>query len=82
MWCIKDYIFPDKSFQSRLKLTGLFSVSIVLLLYWGIGFLMMSGIADNNPSPERIFFCIFIYVVGLSLMLCADLQKFITLKYR
>jgi hypothetical protein len=82
MWCIKDYVFPDKSFQSKLSLTGLLLVSFVLLLYWGIGYLMMSNIVDNNPSPERIAFCIIIYVIGLSLMLCADLQKFITLKYK
>lgn len=82
MWCIKDYVFPDKSFQKELKLTGLLAVSVVLLLYWGIGYLMMSGMADNNPSPERISFCIIIYVIGLSLMLVSDLQKYITLKYK
>jgi hypothetical protein len=43
---------------------------------------MMSGIADNNPSPERIFFCIFIYVIGLVLMLLTDMQKYMTLKYK
>lgn len=82
MWCIKDYVFPDKSFQAKIRLTPLIVTATILLLYWGIGFLMMSGMADNNPTPERIFCCIFLYVIGLSLMLCSDLQKYITLKYK
>ncbi len=82
MWCIKDYVFPDKSFSNKLAASALVPLISVLLFYWGIGFLMMSRMGDNNPSPERIFFCIFIYVIGLSLMLCADLQKYITLRYK
>jgi hypothetical protein len=82
MWCIKDYVFPDKNFQNKLSITALLVTVTILFLYWCIGFLMMSGIADNNPTPERIFCCIFLYVIGLSLMLCADLQKYITLKYK
>ncbi len=79
---MKDMVFPDKSFQQKVALFPIIAVVIVLLAYWGIGFLMMSGIADNNPSPERIFFCIFIYVIGLVLMLLTDMQKYMTLKYK
>jgi protein-S-isoprenylcysteine O-methyltransferase Ste14 len=75
-------VFPDKNFQQKVTTVPLLATCFVLLLYWGIGFLMMSGYADNNPSPERIFFCIFIYTIGLILMVLTDMQKYITLMYK
>jgi protein-S-isoprenylcysteine O-methyltransferase Ste14 len=82
LWIMKDYVFPDKGFQQRVSLFAIVAVCLILVLYEGCGFLMMSRFVDNNPSPERVFFCIFIYVFGVSLMLLTDLQKYITLKYK
>jgi len=47
-----------------------------------VGFLMVSGQADQNPSNERIFGCIMMYVIGLCLMICADIQKYVRLQYK
>lgn len=82
IWILKDMIFPDKSFQVKVSIIGCSCVSIVLLLYWVIGFLMMNGYGDQNPSPRKMFSCFFIFTIGLFLMVCTDLQKFITLKYK
>ncbi len=82
IWVIKDMVFPDKGFSHKISLPEVFGVSLVLVAYWGVGFIMMSGMADNNPTPERIFCCIFLYVVGLVLMVLTDLQKYLILQYR
>jgi hypothetical protein len=79
---MKDIVFPDKNFSQKVGLAGSVAVVLVLLAYWGMGFLMMSGRTDTNPSPERIFCCIFMYVIGLVLMVLTDLQKYITLQYK
>jgi protein-S-isoprenylcysteine O-methyltransferase Ste14 len=82
IWILKDNIFPDKSFQVKVSFIGAICVALVLLLYWVIGFIMMIGWGDQNPSPRKIFSCFFIFSIGLFLMVCTDLQKFITLKYK
>lgn len=82
VWLIKDMVFPDKSFQQKVSFPVIISVCVILIFYWGMGFLMMSGMCDNNPSPERIFVCIFMYTIGLMLMVLTDLQKYVTLKYK
>ncbi len=82
IWYVKDMVVPDKSFQMNVNPVVFIVTGSILLCYWGIGFLMMSGIADNNPSPERIFVCIILYVFGVSLMLVTDLQKYITLNFK
>jgi succinate dehydrogenase hydrophobic anchor subunit len=81
-WIIKDIVYPDKSFQQKVNLIAVFMVGAVLILYWGIGFMMMVGYGDQDPSPERIFCCIFMYVIGLVLMMLSDLQKTLTLKFK
>jgi len=82
IWILKDNIFPDKSFQVKVSFIGAICVALVLLLYWVIGFIMMIGWGDQNPSPRKIFSCFFIFSIGLFLMVCSDLQKFITLKHK
>lgn len=79
---MKDMVFPDKNFSQKISPIAIIAVSVILLAYWGIGYIMMSGMGDDNPSPERIFCCIFMYVVGLVLMVLTDLQKYITLQYK
>jgi len=82
VWFIKDMVFPDKGFRLKVDLICAVMVGSILLLYWHIAFLMVSGKANQNPSPVRIFCCIFMYVIGLVLMICTDLQKYMTLKYK
>jgi Protein of unknown function (DUF1295) len=46
------------------------------------GYQMAAGIADNNPSTERIVATFVMYLFGLFLTMGADLQKYYCLKYR
>lgn len=82
IWIIKDMICPDKSFQHKIGILGSLAIESLLCLYWYIGFLMMSGAGDQNPSPRKIFSCYFVFSIGMILMMCSDLQKYITLSLK
>jgi protein-S-isoprenylcysteine O-methyltransferase Ste14 len=82
LWLLKDTVFPDKSFQEYLTVVPSLLVSLFLLSYWIMGYEVMCGLGDQNPSGKKIFGCFFIFSIGNILMMCADLQKFITLKYK
>ena len=82
IWFLKDMIFPDKSFQHKLTILPAFLVTLFLLSYWLMGWEIISGIGDQSPSGKKIFGCFFLFSIGNILMLCTDLQKFITLKYK
>ena len=82
LWFLKDMVFPDKSFQKYLTVVPSLLVSLFLLSYWIMGYEVMCGLGDQNPSGKKIFGCFFIFSIGNILMMCADLQKFITLKYK
>jgi protein-S-isoprenylcysteine O-methyltransferase Ste14 len=82
LWFLKDMVFPDKSFQEYLTVVPSLLVSLFLLSYWIMGYEVMCGLGDQNPSGKKIFGCFFIFSIGNILMMCADLQKFITLKYK
>lgn len=47
-----------------------------------MGYLMVSGQANNDPSNERIFCCIFMYVVGIVMMIATDIQKYVRLSLK
>lgn len=82
VWILKDMIFPDKSFQAKVTIPAAVITGGLLLFYWVIGYLMMCGEGEQNPSPRKIFGCFSTFTIGLFLMVCTDLQKFITLKLK
>jgi hypothetical protein len=82
LWFLKDMVFPDKSFQAKLTVVPALLVSLFLLSYWLMGFEVMCGLGDQNPSGKKIFGCFFLFSFGNILMMCADLQKYIVLKYK
>jgi len=82
LWFLKDMVFPDKSFQAKLTVVPALLVSLFLLSYWLMGFEIMCGLGDQNPSGKKIFGCFFLFSFGNILMMCADLQKYIVLKYK
>jgi len=43
---------------------------------------MISGQADSNPTPERISASIFLFVIGITLMMVTDVQKYVRLQYK
>ncbi len=81
LWLYKDYTFPDKAFQAKVNPPIVLVTIVVLLGYWYIGFMMMSGIA-SNPSGERICFCTMLMILGSNLMISSDIQKYVTLTYK
>ena len=82
LWFLKDMVFPDKSFQHKLAILPSLLVALFLLSYWLMGWEVMCGLGDQEPSGKKIFGCFFIFSLGNVLMICTDLQKFITLKYK
>ena len=82
VWFLKDIVYPDKSFQVYLTAVPALLVSLFLLSYWLMGFEVMCGLGDQNPSSKKIFGCFFLFSIGNILMMCSDLQKYIILQYK
>ena len=82
IWVIKDMIFPDKSMHVKTCFLPACALISLLFFYWCIGFEMIYGLGIQEPSNLRIFLCFIIYSFGLVFMLCADLQKYLILRYR
>ena len=76
VWFIKDRTFLD-SFESLCTtLSFLMSLPIFLTPYYFIGYWMMFGTENRNPSPERIFVVIQLYCLGLVFMVltCSEVS--------
>ena len=82
IWVLKDLTFPDKSMHVKTCFFPACALIGLLFLYWCMGFEMMYGLGIQEPSNIRIFICFVFYSFGLVFMLCADLQKFMILKYK
>lgn len=84
IWMLKDSLFPDKRWQVGITFGGaLMAVLLVLGPYWVAPYLLISSVlgdAHVGASQLWLFIAIFMYVVGLVLMLLADAQKFYTLR--
>ena len=50
--------------------------------YYMIGYWMMSGTHNREPSNERIFVAIQLYIIGVVFMLLTDAQKYLVLRER
>lgn len=82
-WYLKDCIFPDPAFQSKVTL-GSAGIAWVAALgpYLMPAFKLASRQADNDVGFERAWLCTVLYVFGLVIMLLADSQKFYVLKFK
>ncbi|CAD8120915.1 unnamed protein product [Paramecium sonneborni] len=81
IWVVKDFTFPDRTFQNKITIGSLIFTVSLLGLYWVIAWLQISeGI--QNPSNGRVVTAIFAYVFGVVLMIVSDCQKYYTLKYK
>jgi len=85
-WFIKDISFPDPAWQIRITIPGgLMAFAGVLGWYWVFGWLLISGTAKADyPLPDGAWFalCITLCVLGTTLMVAADAQKYFTLRVR
>jgi protein-S-isoprenylcysteine O-methyltransferase Ste14 len=85
-WLIKDLAVPDRSFQTRVTFGGaLISFVFVLLPYWVIAWLMVSGVLGPDyarPGAPLMAGCVALHTVGVALMIGSDAQKHAVLNAR
>ena len=73
LWLAKDSAFPDLLTQRKQTFVSwLILVVPVLIPYQMIGYWMMSGTTNRNPSHERVFVAYIMYVFGVVAMLLTD----------
>ncbi|WP_410210125.1 methyltransferase family protein [Aquirhabdus sp.] len=83
VWLLKDIAFPDPNWQPRCTIPSAIWGFIGLALYWMIGWLLISGIANPHyPLPDNAWFalCISICLLGCVIVFGADTQKYVQLR--
>lgn len=85
-WLIKDRTFPDTRWHRAVSLLGATGALLFLSLYWVAPAILVLGTAGTvdmggwRPAgPEQRAAAIFLYALGLVLMIGSDLQKNVTL---
>ncbi len=85
-WIIKDVAFPDPAWQARVTIGGAINAFVLVLgWYWLFGWLLISGaVQPDYPLPDAAWYCLCISlcIVGCTIMIAADAQKFFTLRER
>lgn len=85
-WIIKDLAFPDPAWQARVTIgAGINAFALVLGWYWLFGWLLISGsVQPDYPLPDAAWYCLCISlcVLGCTIMIAADAQKYFTLRVR
>jgi protein-S-isoprenylcysteine O-methyltransferase Ste14 len=84
-WLIKDLNFPDPHWQNRITIPASVAALCGLGLYWSFGWLLISGTAHPHyPLPDFIWYCLCISLclVGSTIMVAADAQKYYTLRVK
>lgn len=86
VWILKDITFPDNKWQTKITLAGgLMAILAVLGPYWVAPFILISpilGVVHEGAGWIGMTVAIFMYTLGLAIMLSADAQKYHTLKYK
>jgi len=86
VWLVKDLAFPDAKFHQPATIgAGIASLMTVLGWYWVLGWLMIArGGRVGYPFADDAWFslCIGLCIVGCSIMMAADAQKYFTLRVR
>ncbi|MEM9385538.1 MAG: DUF1295 domain-containing protein [Pseudomonadota bacterium] len=86
IWLLKDRYLPDPAWERRVSVGG----SVMMLLtvlgpYWLAPYLLISGAlgdAGAHPPAARLGTAVFVYAIGVVLMMGADAQKYFTLRHR
>lgn len=83
-WIIKDLAFPDPAWQARVTIGGGINAFVLVLgWYWLFGWLLISGsVQPDYPLPDAAWYCLCISlcIVGCTIMIAADAQKYFTLR--
>jgi len=84
VWLIKDLTFPDPAWQKRITIgAGINAFLAVLGWYWVFGWLLISGVSTPDyPLPDGAWYalCISLCILGSTVMIAADAQKYFTLR--
>ena len=79
LWFIKHFVFPDPHWNTKATIaSNLLVVLPVLCFYWSAAYLTISR--NISLPPHQMFVAIMLYVTGVTLMLCADTQKYFVLR--
>lgn len=86
VWIIKDLAFPDPAWQARVTIGGGINAFVLVLgWYWFIGWMLVSGFSrPDYPLPDNAWYCLGISacILGCTIMVAADAQKYFTLRLR
>ena len=80
MWVSKSYIFPDKTWESRVGIPYALLILIGLILYWAPAYIITS--TSHQASLNIIILAICTFTIGVFYHFVSDMQKFIFLKYQ
>ena len=80
MWVSKSYIFPDKTWESKVGIPYALLILIGLVLYWTPAYIITSS--GHQSSLEIIVLAICTFSIGVFYHFASDMQKFIFLKYQ
>jgi steroid 5-alpha reductase family enzyme len=78
MWVAKSYIFPDKTWESKVGIPYAFLIFFGLVLYWAPAFIIT--LAGHEASLPIITAAIFTFSIGVFYHFASDMQKYIFLK--
>ena len=78
MWVLKSYIFPDKTWESRVGILYASLILMGLILYWAPAYIITS--TGHKASLEVIVLAICTFSIGVFYHFASDMQKFIFLK--
>ncbi|MEO8160917.1 MAG: DUF1295 domain-containing protein [Arenimonas sp.] len=85
-WIIKDVAFPDPAWQARVTIGGGINAFVLVLgWYWLFGWLLISGaVQPDYPLPDAAWYCLCISLcmLGCTIMIAADAQKYFSLRVR
>jgi protein-S-isoprenylcysteine O-methyltransferase Ste14 len=85
VWWMKDLAFPDPNWQVRITLPSAVVTLLGLSVYWAFGWLLISGTSDARyPLDAKLWYCgcIATCILGCTVMIAADAQKYFTLRVR
>ncbi len=85
LWVMKDLLFPDRNWQQRATIPSGIASGLALTAYWLAGWVLISGLSTQDyPLPKGLWFtlCVSLCILGCSVMIAADVQKFATLKVK
>lgn len=74
-WLIKDCIFPDQRSLKTATIGSHLALTVLLSSYWLIPVPLAQGYGLKNPSKLLMTSIIVMYLVGLTLMMGSDYQK-------